>query len=117
MDLSRTIILGNAGAGKSWLAERIARRLGTPCIDLDVLHWLAGGYNARRDREEAVGMLRQATLADRWVVEGIYGDLINEIQSDATVMIWLCLDEAECVTNIRQRGIRRGERMNRSPRC
>lgn len=107
MNLSKTIIFGNSGSGKSWLAERIARHLGAPCVDLDFVHWLPGGFHVARERHEAIRMVRQAANADRWVIEGIYGSLIKEIESDATALVWLCLDEAECDRNIRQRGMRR----------
>ena len=108
MNLLRTLIVGNSGSGKSWLAERIANRMGSPCIDLDSIHWLPGGYNVARERNEALQLLRDAAKADRWVIEGIYGSLVNEIRTESTALIWLCLDEVECVENIRQRGIRRG---------
>jgi len=108
MNLLRTLIVGNSGSGKSWLAKRIAARVGSPCIDLDSIHWLPGGYNVARERNEAVQLLRDVAKADRWVIEGIYGSLVNEVRTDSTALIWLCLDEAECVENIRQRGIRRG---------
>lgn len=107
MDLSKTIILGNSGSGKSWLAKRISSHVGGSCIDLDLIHWLPGGYSAAREREEAIRLVRQAAKAERWVIEGIYGSLIHQVQSEATALVWLCLDEAECATNIRERGIRR----------
>lgn len=53
-DLTRTLIIGNSGSGKSWLAERIANRLGSVYVDLDLIHWLPGGYNAARPMDEAV---------------------------------------------------------------
>ena len=108
MNLLRTLVVGNSGSGKSWLAERIADRMRSPYIDLDSIHWLPGGYNIARERDEAVQLLRDAVKPDRWVIEGIYGSLVTEISTNSTALIWLCFDEAECVENIRQRGIRRG---------
>ena len=52
--------------------------------------------------------MRDASTADRWVIEGIYGTLIGEVLSSATALIWLCPDDSECVAKIRYRGIRRG---------
>lgn len=75
---------------------------------MDSIHWLPGGYNATRERDDAVNLLRDSAKGDRWVIEGIYGSLVQEIRADSTALIWLNLDEAECVENIRQRGIRRG---------
>ena len=49
-DLRRVVIVGNAGSGKSWLAERLAHALSVTAIDLDLIHWLPGGYNAARER-------------------------------------------------------------------
>lgn len=108
MDLRKTLIIGNAGSGKSWLAERLAARLGVASIDLDFFHWLPGGYDVARDRDEAIRLTRAAARGEHWVMEGIYGWLVDAVQSDATALVWLCVDEAECVANIRQRGVRRG---------
>ncbi|WP_454739235.1 adenylate kinase [Cupriavidus necator] len=107
MDLSRTLILGNSGSGKSWLAERIAGHLCAACVDLDLIHWLPGGYNVAREQDEAITLVRQAAESERWIIEGIYGILVREVQASATALVWLCLDEAQCVANIRDRGIRR----------
>lgn len=108
MNLLRTLIVGNSGAGKTWLAERIANRTGAVCIDLDSIHWLPGGYDAPREHDDAVRMLKHAAKADRWVIEGIYGSLASEVLAESTALIWLCIDDAECVDNIRRRGMRRG---------
>jgi len=40
---ARTVIIGNAGAGKSWLAGRMHAALSLPVSDLDDIHWLPGG--------------------------------------------------------------------------
>lgn len=107
MDLSRTLILGNTGAGKSWLARRIAAHVGVDPIDLDAIHWQPGGYGAARPRDEALALTTDAARSGRWVIEGIYGALAGAAVPASTALVWLCLDEADCMANIRARG-RRG---------
>ncbi|WP_073469183.1 adenylate kinase [Rhizobacter sp. OV335] len=109
MNLTRTLIIGNSGSGKSWLAERIAGSLQAPHLDLDLIHWEPGGFNVARGRERAIELAREAaTGSSSWVIEGIYGWLAREVTSMTTALIWLCLDEAECAVNLKQRGVRRG---------
>jgi adenylate kinase family enzyme len=104
----KTVIVGNSGSGKSWLAERLAEGLGTVAIDLDSIHWVPGGYNCRRDPDLAKSMVRDQASKDCWVIEGVYGWLAYEALPSATAFIWLDLPEAECIENIRGRGLRQG---------
>ena len=109
MDLTRTLIIGNSGSGKSWLAERLAGRLQIPWVDLDTLHWLSDEHSIARPRAEALGMARIAADEERWVIEGVYGWIVSELIHRATALIWLCVDDEECVTNIRRREAQRDE--------
>ncbi len=107
-DLSRTVIVGNGGSGKSWLAERVADLIDVQAIDLDMIHWLPGGYNAKRDPEEARDAVRKLAAADRWVIEGVYGWLVQEALPRATALVHLDIPDEECVENAQARGLRRG---------
>jgi adenylate kinase family enzyme len=69
----RTVILGNSGSGRSWLAERMAELLDSAAIELDAIHWILGGYNTRRDPALAKSMVRDQASNDRWIIEGVYG--------------------------------------------
>jgi len=108
MNLAKTLVIGNSGSGKSWLSEQLATSLDTTWVDLDVFNWEPGGYNVARKREDVIALARGAASAERWVIEGIYGWIVSEILSTATALVWISVDESECVANIRQRGMRRG---------
>ncbi|PBJ21952.1 topology modulation protein [Pseudomonas sp. ACN8] len=111
MDLTRTLIIGNSGSGKSWLAQRLAEQLRVPWTDLDRIHWLSDEHSIPRPRNETLGMARGAASEERWVIEGVYGWIVSEILHRATALIWLCVDDEDCVANIRQRETQDDERL------
>ncbi|MDP9689582.1 UNVERIFIED_ORG: adenylate kinase family enzyme [Pseudomonas mohnii] len=111
MDLTRTLIIGNSGSGKSWLAQRLAERLQVPWTDLDRIHWLSDEHSIPRPRAEALAMARVAAEQERWVIEGVYGGIASELLPRTTTLIWLSVADEVCVANIRQREINDDERL------
>ena len=109
MDLTRTLIIGNSGSGKSWLAQRLAEQLQLPWTDLDRIHWLSDEHSIPRPRAEALTMARIAAEQERWVIEGVYGWIASELLPRATALIWLSVGDEDCVANIRQREAGRDE--------
>ncbi|RON46571.1 adenylate kinase [Pseudomonas frederiksbergensis] len=107
MNFARTLIIGNSGAGKSWLAERLAKRQHVPWIDLDRVHWICDEHSIARPRNEALAIARVAASEEYWVIEGVYGWIISELLPQATTLIWLSPDDGDCVAQIRQREARR----------
>jgi adenylate kinase family enzyme len=103
MDFTRTLIIGNSGSGKSWLAKRLAAQLHVSWVDLDTLQWLSDEASIARPRGETLALARIAASEERWVIEGVYGWIVTELIHRATALIWLSVDDQACVANIRQR--------------
>lgn len=104
LNLDRTLIVGNAGSGKSWLAGRLSARLDIRATSLDRIHWRDGGYDAPRLQRDAIALTREAASVERWLIEGVYGWLLSEAVPRATALIWLDLSCSECVANLHSRG-------------
>jgi hypothetical protein len=101
--MNRILILGNSGSGKSWLAGRLGRALGLSTTDLDDIHWLRGGYEEKRERGDAIQLAVAAASGHAWIVEGIYGWLIEPISDKASFLVWLDLNWDDCYGNLKDR--------------
>jgi adenylate kinase family enzyme len=100
----RISILGNSGSGKSTLAHRIAKRFGTPVLDLDTVAWVPGQIAVARPAEAAIGDVRRfcSTHAD-WVVEGCYASLIAGTFAFGAKLLFLNPGIEQCLANCRTR--------------
>jgi len=107
MNLTRTLIIGNSGSGKSWLAQRLAEQQHVQWTDLDLIHWVSDEHSIARPRAEALGMARVAASEEAWVIEGVYGWIVSELLPQATALIWLNLEDDDCVARIHQREAQR----------
>jgi adenylate kinase family enzyme len=68
--MSRVVLLGIAGGGKSTLARRISASLGLPLHQMDKLGWLPGWKLAGNDHVDSLHDKIMET--GRWVIDG-YG--------------------------------------------
>ena len=99
----RIIIMGNTGSGKSWLASRLGGVLGLAATDLDDIHWLSGRYDRKREKGEAIQLAVAAASGQAWIVEGVYGWLIEPISDKATFLVWLDPSWDDCYGNLKKR--------------
>jgi len=104
----RVIVIGNSGSGKTTVANRIGNLFSIPVIGLDAFHWQGDGYGRKRDEKEARQLVLQATTAPRWVVEGVFGWLVDVAVERATALIWLDIPWDECREGLLARGLPRG---------
>jgi adenylate kinase family enzyme len=99
--------MGNSGAGKSFLAQALATQLALPVIDLDDIFWLDGSYTAKRPGDQVWATLDGVRDQDRWVVEGVYGAMVERLLDRADLLIWLALPWTDCSRNLVERELAR----------
>ncbi|MBN8500893.1 MAG: topology modulation protein [Sphingomonadales bacterium] len=85
--MQRVLVIGSPGAGKSTLSHELAARTGLPLFHLDRIHWLPGWQE--RDRDEALGMVKQVLAQARWIIDGNYGSTLPVRIKRADTVIWL----------------------------
>lgn len=90
---TRIIVTGSTCSGKSTLAQRLARRLNVPFVELDALNWEPNWRDlSRRDPDEFERRIAEATAGDGWVVAGSYSRFSRRLLNPyAQTIIWLDL--------------------------
>lgn len=89
-DLNRISVVGNTGSGKSTLAARLADAMGCEHIELDAMYHQADWEPLPRD--EMRSQLARKLEAGRWVVDGNYTNLVQDmVWAQADAVVWLDL--------------------------
>lgn len=101
--MERVFVIGNGGSGKTWLTEKLTAKLRIPTTHLDDLHWLPN-FEGERPREERDRLVDEAANGDAWIMEGIYGSVLQRVFARVTALIWLDLSVNECLSNLLHRG-------------
>jgi adenylate kinase family enzyme len=102
--MKRTVIIGNSGSGKSYLARSLSDRFGYPVIHLDTLFWEPGGFNLKRPKEVVYAEIAGLVQGESWIVEGVFGELAQQFFARADYLIWLDLDREACLNSLARRG-------------
>jgi adenylate kinase family enzyme len=85
--LKRVVVVGTSCAGKTTFAAELARRLQVPHVELDQQYWLPDWQ--ARPKDEFRRLVRKATEAERWVVDGNYSKVRDIVWPRATSIVWL----------------------------
>jgi adenylate kinase family enzyme len=104
----RVVIVGNCGSGKSTVAGHLAELAHVPAIDLDLLHWEGNGHGIKRPETVARQLVHDAAAQPGWVIEGVFGWLVEVAIPRATALIWLDIPWSACREGLLARGRRRG---------
>ncbi len=86
-DLSRIIVIGTTGSGKTTLARKLARALGVEHVEFDAYRH---GPNWRETPDdEFARQLVHALRGERWVADGNYSMVQHAVWPRATAIVWL----------------------------
>ncbi len=87
--MNRVSVVGNAGSGKSRLAERVAQVLAVTYVELDAIHHLADWTPI--DPDVFVARIDEITSTDSWVIDGNYRTVVVDgpVWKRADTVVWL----------------------------
>ena len=109
----KTVIIGNAGSGKTWLAKRIAT-LSIDVIHLDNFFWMPDGFNKKRSEEKINSLVKQSKESPEWIVEGVFGELAELYLDIATTLIWLDIPWELCRLRLNKRALENNKKHART---
>lgn len=108
-----TVIIGNSGSGKTWLAQRLAQKNNALLIHLDEIFWMPGGFDEKRSPEARLSLVQKSKEAKNWVVEGVFGELASHYLQEAELVVWLDTPWPICAQRIKMRSSESNIHMNR----
>ena len=98
----RIVIIGNAGAGKSWMAKRLKGDRAIALLSLDEITWNEG--LDRKPLSSSLAELHEfVTTHEQWIVEGCYGELAATVLPYCDELRFLNPGVEVCLCHCRQR--------------
>ena len=104
MRRNRIIIIGNCGAGKTYLARAMGKSYGVPVTNLDSIYFVPRTLSQTRPVGEIDHAIWNIQQEKKWIVEGVHGGLVKRLLGDCDFLIWLDMDWPACQKNLQARG-------------
>lgn len=99
--MSRILVIGSPGAGKSVFSRRLAEITGLPLTHIDNLYWNEKGEHL--ERAALVERLDPILKGNEWIIDGNYSATFAYRLSFATAVILLDVDFETCRQGITDR--------------
>lgn len=106
IDLSRIVVIGTSGSGKTTMAKNLSEILGVPHVEFDAYRHGPNWTETPDDIFRA--QLAEALSADRWVADGNYSVARDVVWPGATAIVWLDLPFPVVFWRLFWRSMRRG---------
>ena len=105
--MSRIVVLGYAGSGKTTFALRLGERIGAPVICLDAIWQPRWGTD---DVPVFRTLMKESHAGERWISDGNFAQATFDIRLPrATLVIWLDRPKMFCAWRAIARVFERGE--------
>ena len=101
----RVVVIGTSGAGKTTFADALAVAMQLRHTELDQLHW--GPDWKMAPTEQFVCAAAQAAAGQRWVMDGNYSVVRDQLWPRATHIVWLNYGRGKVFSRVLWRTIRR----------
>ena len=92
--MRRILIIGNAGAGKTTFAGKLAEKTGLPLVHLDKIYWY--GNWEHLSREEFDKALQTELEKEAWIIDGNYSRTLPQRLEYAQQVFYFDLPTAVC---------------------
>jgi adenylate kinase family enzyme len=102
--VNRVAVLGVGGAGKTQIANELARRTGLPVVYLDRIFWRPGWELAPCDEARAV--LDDAVAGERWIIDGNFLGAGDARFERADTIVFLDLPRTTSLARAVRRAVR-----------
>ena len=103
--MSRYVVVGTSGSGKTTVARVISERLGVPHVEIDALYHQPAWERTPDDELDAA--LSMATNGDGWVVDGNYTRTRPVTWTRAETIVWLDYPKSLIMRRVTARTLRR----------
>lgn len=99
--MRRVLIIGNAGAGKSSFAKKLAEKTGLPLVHLDKLYW--HGNWEHLSREEFDTAMQTELEKDAWIIDGNFNRTLPHRLKYCDTVFFFDLPTVTCLWGITKR--------------
>lgn len=99
--MTRVLVLGCPGSGKSTLSKALAKKLGLPLVHLDRLNWREGWQSV--SREEFDRLLAAEIAKDEWIIDGNYSRTIGMRLARCDTAVYLDYPRLTCLLGVFRR--------------